>query len=149
MLRERREADLNALLTTCREAADLYRDEAKATRSAQTAALFRELAGRRSARADELEGAIRELGALPEGTEQDRETARRLLDRFRAELADSDEPLLLARARLEAHIEDLIDHAETDPLPEGAQRLLVRLREDVDRARGQLAKRIRADDNRG
>jgi len=148
MLRERGEADLNALLTTCREAADLYRDEGGALRDTESARLFRELAARRSGWADRLELALRALGTLPDGADSDHETARRLFDRFRAELSASDEPILLARARLEAHIDDLIARAMGDPLEGPFPQLLTELRADVDRARQQLAGRIRAGDDK-
>lgn len=151
LLRDPAEADLNALLSRARRAADLYAHLAEEA-GAPLAALFRELAAVRGARADELEAEVRARGALPMDVDPDAETAEQAFARVRALLADltgrgADAARARDRLRAEEDLAAALDAAASHDLPETTRAVLSRTRRDIDDARTRLARHAAPDDD--
>ena len=130
---------LNDVIVNCKDAADLYDDAAGMVEDGRTAALFRELAGRRRAIAAELETHIRKLGGLPRDAGGDRETVQRLLARLRANLSEDKRiALLTEREAIECQLDEMVSAALQQAIPDETKAYLDEVKADIADARQRL-----------
>jgi DNA repair ATPase RecN len=140
MLRNSKQASLDAIIKQCREAADLYRQAAELAAGGQNpAGLFRRLADRRDQVAAELEAHLRALGDLPGEPDRDREAVAEILTRLKSALAaDKRLELLEERRQAEAALAARAEKALALEYPEEMRATLAALREEAARAEKEL-----------
>ena len=134
------ETALNPLHVALRTASDHARDFAELADDAGLASLFRTLAGRHAAQADQLEHQIREDG-LPKMPDPERELITRSLAHLKARLTeDRDAALVKAQQSAEQEIVRAGSAALETALPEPARQLIGRILEAVLNDQAELAR---------
>lgn len=124
MLREQSQVALDNVVVMASKSADLYESEADRV-SNDTAALFRTLAARRRAVAEQLANVLRRSGELPGEPDRDRETLEEIMVRLKTIIASDEEAeLLQIREEGENELAAAVDRALNYQLPEKASSLL-------------------------
>jgi uncharacterized protein (TIGR02284 family) len=138
-LRNPIELALNPLHVALRKAADYYRDSAEIAEDPALAALLRELASKRQARAQEVEEHIRQIG-LPRMPDPERLTIGKMITHVMAAFSDDRRAVLLkSQQPLEQEIAQASVAALQEQLPEETRQLVHAIAEDVINSQDQLA----------
>ena len=139
LLRDDRQAALNAVESTCLESADGYAAAAENAKSAELGVDFDEAAQGLRRFASDLASHIRALGDLPQQPDPDREAFGHVLDTIKARLAaDSDATLLEQRLAADAELELTVQTVLNEDLPDDTRAVLSRLLDEIAQRRMQL-----------